>query len=193
MSIFEIANKIDNIGGRLYMVGGAVRDKFLEITPNDYDFCVTGLTETDFIEAFPEAIVRGKSFPVFDLEGSEFALARIEKKIAKGHKGFVIESNKNISIYEDLKRRDVTINSIAIDVLTNEIIDPFNGRDDIKNKILRATSDAFKEDPLRVYRVAKLAARFNFKVDEKTLELMKNLIPRIRRIYALFGAMPWRQ
>ena len=195
MSIPEIASKINNIGGRLYMVGGAVRDSFLGITPKDYDYCVTGFTEKEFIDAFPDAIVRGKSFPVFDLEGSEFALARTEKKIAKGHKGFIIESNENISIYEDLKRRDVTINSIAIDVLTNEVIDPFNGREDIKNKVLRATSDAFSEDPLRVYRVAKLAARLHFSVDEKTLELMKSLKDELKelsnsRIYAeLYDAL----
>ena len=195
MSISEIASKIYNLGGRLYMVGGAVRDKYLGITPKDYDYCVTGLKEDDFIKAFPTSIIRGKSFPVFDLEDSEFALARTERKISKGHKGFVIESSPNITIYEDLKRRDVTINSIAIDVLTNEVIDPFNGREDIKNKIIRATSDAFSEDPLRVYRVAKLAARYKFNVDEKTLELMKNLKDEMKqlsnsRVYAeLYDAL----
>ena len=195
MSITEIASKINNIGGRLYMVGGAVRDKYLGIAPKDYDYCVTGLTEEDFMKLFPNAIVRGKSFPVFDLEDSEFALARTERKISKGHKGFLIESTPNITIYEDLKRRDVTINSIAIDVLTNEVVDPFNGREDIKNKILRATSDAFSEDPLRVYRVAKLAARYNFNVDEKTLELMKRLKDEMKelsnsRVYAeLYDAL----
>jgi len=195
MQITEIALKINNLGGKLYMVGGAVRDKLLGISPKDYDFCVTGLTEEEFAKLFPEAIIRGKSFKVFDLEGYEFALARTEKKISKGHKGFLIESNKNITIVDDLKRRDVTINSIAIDVLTNEIIDPFNGKEDIKNKVLRATSEAFSEDPLRVYRVAKLAARYNFNVDEKTLKLMGNLKNELKelsnsRVYAeLYGAL----
>ena len=156
-------------------LGGAVRDKFIGITPNDFDYAVTGISKEKFIELFPNAILRGKSFPVFDINKSEFALARREKKIGNGHKGFYIESNENISIEEDLKRRDVTINSIAIDVLTNKVIDPFDGVSDIKNKILRATSNAFSEDPLRVYRVAKLASRFNFDVEKNTLEMMKKL------------------
>ena len=195
MLISEIATKINNIGGRLYMVGGAVRDKLLNIMPKDYDFCVTGLTKEKFIETFPNSNIRGKNFPVFDMEGFEFALARTEKKIGKGYKGFEILANDKISIEQDLKRRDVTINSIAIDVLTGEIIDPFGGRKDLENKILRATSDAFSEDPLRVYRVAKLAARFNFKIEENTLNMMKKLRNELEtlsksRIYAeLYGAL----
>lgn len=175
MQILDIANKINNANGKLYMVGGAVRDKFLGAEPKDYDYSVTGISMETFISLFPEANLRGKSFPVFDIDGVEFALARRERKIDKGHKGFIIEANERITIEEDLKRRDVTINSIAIDVLENKVIDPFNGIEDIKNKILRATSDAFLEDPLRVYRVAKLASRLNFKVEEKTLEMMNSL------------------
>ena len=175
MQILEIAKKINKANGKLYMVGGAVRDKILGIEPKDYDYAVTGISKETFIKLFPNANLRGKSFPVFDIEGSEFALARIEKKIDKGHKGFIIEANEKITIEEDLKRRDVTINSIAIDILENKIIDPFGGIEDIKNKILKATSNAFLEDPLRVYRVAKLASRFNFKVEENTLKMMNSL------------------
>lgn len=195
MLISEIASKINNIGGRLYLVGGAVRDKLLGIEPKDYDYCVTGLTGEKFVEAFPNSNIRGKAFPVFDMEGSEFALARTEKKIGKGYKGFEISVNDKISIEQDLKRRDVTINSIAIDVLTGKIIDPFGGKNDIANKILRATSDAFSEDPLRVYRVARLAARFDFKVEENTLNLMRKLRNELdtlskSRIYKeLYGAL----
>lgn len=175
MQILEIAKKINNENGRLYMVGGAVRDKLIKITPKDYDYTVTGISSEKFVSLFPNAKMQGKSFPVFNMENSEFALARKERKVEKGHKGFEFEVGENITIEEDLKRRDITINSIAIDVLTGEIIDPFNGVQDIKNKIIKATSKAFLEDPLRVYRVAKFASRFNFIVEENTLSMMNSL------------------
>lgn len=174
-SIIEIANLIKQHEGRLYLVGGAVRDELLNIKSTDEDYCVTGLSHEEFIELFPEAHTRGKSFEVFDIDGKEFALARIERKMGKGHKEFEITVNKKISIEDDLKRRDITINSIAKDVLTGEIIDPFNGKLDLENGIIRATSQSFKEDPLRVYRVARFASKFNFKVEKNTLELMESL------------------
>ena len=101
------------------------------------------------------------------MENCEFALARKELKVTKGHKGFKFNTGKNITIEEDLARRDITINSIAENVLTGEIIDPFNGRLDIENKVIRKTTDAFKEDPLRVYRVARFASTLEFMVEEK--------------------------
>ena len=175
MDILEIANKIQNIGGRLYLVGGAVRDEFLERKNFDEDFCVTGVTSDEFQRLFPEAHMRGKSFGVYDIDGREIALARKETKIGVGHKEFKIQTGKEILIEEDLKRRDITINSIAKDVLTNEIIDPYGGIKDIKDKIIRATSNHFIEDPLRVYRVARFAAQLEFTVDKETIEMMKNL------------------
>ncbi len=171
----QIAEKISNAGGKLYEVGGCVRDKILGIQPKDFDYCVTGLDVQEFIRLFPQANIRGKDFPVFDLNGSEFALARIERKISNGHKGFSISTDKTICIEDDLLRRDITINSMAFDVLEKKLIDPFGGKKDCKNKIIRATSDAFKEDPLRVYRAARFATRFNFTVEPHTLELMKSL------------------
>lgn len=174
-SIIEIANLINKHQGRLYLVGGAVRDELLNIKSTDEDYCVTGLSHEEFVQLFPEAHTRGKSFEVFDIDGKEFALARVERKTGKGHKEFEITVNKEISIEDDLKRRDITINSIAKDVLTGQIIDPFNGKLDLKNGIIRATSQSFKEDPLRVYRVARFASKFNFKVEENTLNLMKSL------------------
>ena len=155
MDILEIANKINKAGGTLYLVGGAVRDEFIAL--------------------FPEAHIRGKSFEVYDIDGKEFALARVERKTGIGHKEFDVETNKNITIEEDLKRRDITINSIAKNVLTSEYVDPFNGRKDIKNRIIRATSDAFIEDPLRVYRVARFAAQLEFEVEDNTIKLMNSL------------------
>lgn len=175
MDIIEIANKIKEHGGRLYLVGGAVRDELLGRTQRDEDYCVVGLTEEEFTSIFPKAIMRGKSFAVFDLNKKEFALARTEKKTGTGHKEFEIQTGKEITIEEDLSRRDITINSMAKDVLTGKIIDPYGGKKDLKNKLIRATTKAFKEDPLRVYRVARLAAELEFSVDEETIKLMHSL------------------
>lgn len=172
----EIANKIKQAGGHLYLVGGAVRDKFLNKNNHDEDYCVIGITAQEFQELFPQAHIRGKSFEVFDIGGKEFAMARIEIKNGKGHKEFKIQTGEDITIQEDLARRDITINSIAQDVLTGEIIDPYHGQEDIKNKIIRATTQKFKEDPLRVYRVARFAAQFTgFEVEEQTLKMMEEL------------------
>lgn len=175
MDIIEIAKKIKNAGGNLYLVGGAIRDEIIGVENHDKDYCITGISKDTFIKLFPEAHIRGKSFEVFDIERTEFALARIEKKSGIGHKEFSIQTGKNISIEQDLARRDITINAIAKDVLTGEIIDPFLGLKDIQNEIIRATTNAFCEDPLRVYRVARIAAQTGFKVDKSTIELMYSL------------------
>ena len=175
MTITEIAKKIEHAGGRLYVVGGAIRDKMLGREYKDEDYCITGITKDEFIEIFPEAKYRGKSFGVFVLENKEFAMARTEEKTGIGHKEFKIETNKNITIEEDLKRRDITVNSMAQDVLTGEIIDPYKGKDDIEKRKIRAVSNSFKEDPLRVYRVARFAAELEFEVEENTLEMMNSL------------------
>ena len=175
MEDIEIAKKIEKAGGRLYLVGGALRDEFLGKEVYDKDYCVTGLTDEEFISLFPEAIIKGKSFKVYEINKKEIALARKETKTGKNHKDFKIRTNKNILIEEDLKRRDITINAIAQDVLTREIIDPFGGEKDLKNKIIRATSEKFVEDPLRVYRVARFAAKLQFNVEEKTIKMMQNI------------------
>lgn len=134
MDIIEIARKIEQEGGRLYLVGGAIRDELIGKKKYDEDYCVTGISKDTFIKLFPNAKLRGKSFEVFDINNVEFALARKEKKSGIGHKEFSIETGKDITIQEDLARRDITINSIAKDILTDEIIDPFNGKKDIKKK-----------------------------------------------------------
>lgn len=175
MEIEKIAKIIEQNGGRLYLVGGALRDSLLNRPIYDEDYCVVGIEKDKFIELFPKAISRGKSFEVFDLYGKEFALARTEKKVGKGHKNFEIKTGKNITIEEDLKRRDIAINAIAKDILTGEIIDPFDGVKDIKNRIIRAIGDSFLEDPLRVYRVARFASELQFEVEEKTLKYMNEL------------------
>ena len=171
----EIANKIKQAGGNLYLVGGAVRDELLGKTIHDEDYCVTGITAEQFQKLFPEAHIRGKAFAVFDIDGKEFAMARTESKQGTGHKEFEIKTDPKITIEEDLSRRDITINAIAKDVLTGEIVDPFNGREDLKNKIIRATTKHFKEDPLRVYRVARFSAQLGFDVENETINQMMKL------------------
>ena len=175
MDIIAIANRIKEAGGELYLVGGALRDEMLRKEVKDKDYCVTGITADAFQKLFPEAYVRGKSFEVFDLDGNEFAMARKETKIGIGHKEFRIETNPNITIEEDLARRDITINAMAKNILTNEVIDPYNGRKDIENGIIRATTASFKEDPLRVYRVARFSAVLGFEVEEGTISMMNSL------------------
>lgn len=191
MNIIDIAKKIKNKDGKIYLVGGAVRDSLLNRPICDEDYCICGLDKDKFLELFPNCNSRGKSFEVFDLEGKEFALARHEKKIGLGHKEFEILTGKEITIEEDLKRRDITINSIAKDVLTGELIDPFGGIKDIEKKVIRATSEAFMEDPLRVYRVARFASELEFDVDKKTIEMMNSLKSELstlskERIFAEF-------
>ena len=175
MDIQKIAKIIKRNGGNTYLVGGAVRDAILNKPIKDEDYCVTGINAEKFINLFPEARKRGKAFEVFELEDKEFALARREIKTGRGHKEFKIETDESIDIEEDLKRRDITINSIAQDVITKEIIDPFKGQQDLEDGIIRATSEKFSEDPLRVYRVARMAAILNFKVAPRTIKMMNNL------------------
>ncbi len=174
MEIKKIAKIINKNGGRLYYVGGYVRDKIMNNPSKDIDFCVVGISKEQFLNLFPEAFLKGNFFPVFQLYDYEFAFARKEVKTDLGHNGFSYNI-KNISITDDLMRRDITINSIALDVLTDELIDPFNGVKDIENKIIRATSSHFTEDPLRVYRVAQFASRFNFAVSDETKKFIKSM------------------
>lgn len=182
MSIIEIANIIKGNGGTLYLVGGAVRDEIMNRKVHDEDYCVTGIEKETFEKLFPNAYKRGKSFGVYDIENKEFALARKDKKIGKGHKKFEVQNGKDITIEEDLARRDITINSIAKNVLTGKIIDPYGGIKDIKNKIIRATTDSFIEDPLRVYRVARFASQLNFAVEENTIKMMRKIKEELKTL-----------
>ncbi len=175
MEIKEIAKKIEENGGRLYLVGGAVRDKLLGRENYDEDYCVVGLNKLEFSKLFPMAKLDGKAFPVFRMLGCEFALARKEKKVGVGHKEFEVVSGKEITLKEDLERRDITINAMAEDVLSGELFDYFKGKSDLKNKIIRAIGNHFKEDPLRVYRVARFSSNLDFSVEEKTINMMKSL------------------
>jgi len=163
---------------KTYIVGGAVRDKLLGLTPKEIDTLVIGATPEEMkIRGF---IPVGKHFPVFlhPETKAEFALARTERKTTLGHQGFEFFTDPNISIEEDLKRRDFTINAIAEDERTHQLIDPYGGQIDLKNKILRHVSDAFIEDPLRVFRAARFLAQlgeFNFKLAPETLALLSQI------------------
>lgn len=178
-AISDITRQIRAAGGALYLVGGRVRDALLGRIGGDHDFCVTGLTAQDFVSALPGVLMTGKAFPVFRVSVgthfAEFALARTEVKQGSGHTGFVVYSSPDVGIVEDLRRRDVTVNAMAVALDTGELIDPFEGAADVRAGILRAVSDAFAEDPLRVYRVARLAAQLRFAVAAPTLDLMSTL------------------
>lgn len=161
---------------QVFQVGGSVRDELLGKIASDKDFVVVNATVKEFLSKFSGAKQIGNSFPVFVVDGNEYAFARKEKKILHGHRGFEIESNSDITIEEDLYRRDITINAIAKNVETGEIIDPYNGRKDLKDKRIVHISNSFSEDPLRVYRVARFASKFSdFTIDKKTIKLMKSL------------------
>ena len=160
---------------QFYLVGGAVRDKILKIKSKDKDFVVVNGSVEEMVALGYKQV--GKSFPVFiDPDtGFEYALARKERKINIGHKGFEFVFTKDTSLIEDLRRRDLTINAIAEDK-NGKLIDPFNGITDIKKKVLRHVSDAFIEDPLRLFRVARFSATLNFKVHKETETLLKNIV-----------------
>ena len=155
----------------IYRVGGYVRDKLLGMKPHDCDYVVTGSSPDEMLHLGYNQV--GKSFPVFLHPNSkeEYALARTEKKITSGHTGFSTDCGKQVTLEQDLSRRDITINAIAED-MTGKIIDPFNGVQDLQNHIIRHVSPAFSEDPLRILRVARFAARFNFSVANETMELL---------------------
>ena len=161
---------------KIYLVGGAVRDKILGIPVKDRDYLVVGSTPEEMVELGYKPI--GKNFPVFlhPKTNEEYALARTEKKIGKGYHGFEFYTSPNVTLEEDLMRRDITINAIAEDEDGN-IYDPYNGLIDIENKVIRHVSDAFIEDPLRVFRVARFFARFeDFIIHKDTEELMKKIV-----------------
>ncbi len=162
----------------IYLVGGAVRDVLLGRTAKDRDYVVVGATAEDLTRLKAEGYRPvGKDFPVFlhPETHEEYALARVERKVGAGHCGFVCQTSERVTLEEDLSRRDLTINAIA-QAADGRIIDPFQGAKDLAAGILRHVSPAFSEDPLRVLRVARFAARYNFTVAEETLALMQAMV-----------------
>jgi tRNA nucleotidyltransferase (CCA-adding enzyme) len=162
---------------RVYLVGGAVRDRLLGLAPRERDWVVVGSSPAE-LEAAGYLPV-GREFPVFLHPASheEYALARLERKVAPGYRGFSTEFSPAVTLEEDLRRRDLTINAIA-ESDAGELIDPYGGRADLEARLLRHVSDAFVEDPVRVLRVARFAARFasrGFRVADETLALMRRM------------------
>ncbi len=163
-------------GVKIYLVGGAVRDKLLGIPARERDWLVVDASPADMERLGYRAV--GSNFPVFihPHSGEEYALARTERKQGLGHKGFVFQTGPGVSVEEDLARRDLTINAIAEESTTGELIDPLGGCRDLAARVLRHASPAFVEDPLRVLRVARFAARFNhlgFRLADETRDLMR--------------------
>jgi tRNA nucleotidyltransferase (CCA-adding enzyme) len=173
-------------------VGGAVRDELLGLAVKDKDFVVVGSTPEEMIaEGFKPV---GKDFPVFlhPKTHDEYALARTERKTAKGYKGFVVHASPEVTLEEDLARRDLTINAIAKDS-TGKFIDPYNGLGDIQSKTLRHVSGAFAEDPVRILRAARLSARFqDFSLAPETNQLMQQMVAA-GEVDALVAERVWQE
>lgn len=161
---------------KVYLVGGAVRDLLLGLEPKDKDYVVVGATPAEMIAAGFSQV--GASFPVFlhPETGDEYALARTERKTGTGYHGFETFYDPSVTLEDDLQRRDLTINSMAMDLKTGDVIDPFGGRKDLHDGVLRHTSDAFADDPLRVLRLARFASRYGFKVALPTIDLSIKLV-----------------
>ncbi len=159
-----------------YVVGGAVRDQLLGLPVQDRDHVVVGATPDEMIEKGFTPV--GRDFPVFlhPQTHEEYALARTERKSGHGYKGFTVYASPEVTLEEDLRRRDLTINAMALDE-TGGLVDPYGGQADLRAKIFRHVSEAFAEDPVRILRVARFAARFaDFGIAPETLALMRRIV-----------------
>jgi tRNA nucleotidyltransferase (CCA-adding enzyme) len=179
---------------QVYLVGGAVRDALLGLPVKERDWVVVGATRDDLLRMRYREV--GRDFPVFLHPDSheEYALARLERKVSPGYRGFTVEFGPEVTLEEDLARRDLTINAIA-EAADGTLVDPHGGRRDIAARTLRHVSDAFVEDPVRVLRVARFAARFaplGFAVAPETLALMRSMVER-REVDALVPERVWQE
>ena len=178
---------------KVYLVGGAVRDALLGLSGSDRDWIVVGSTPEDMVSLGYQPV--GKDFPVFLHPDTreEYALARTERKTARGYKGFAVYAAPDVTLEEDLARRDLTINAIAQDPLTDEMFDPYGGRQDLANKVLRHVTEAFREDPVRILRIARFSARFpEFSVAPETLSLMREMVNE-GEVDALISERVWQE
>ena len=160
---------------KVYAVGGAVRDELLGLPVVDRDHVVVGSTPEEMARLGYKPV--GKDFPVFlhPQSHEEYALARTERKVARGYKGFKIHAAPDVTLEQDLERRDLTINAMARDE-AGQLVDPFGGAADLERGLLRHVSPAFVEDPVRILRVARFAARFGFAVAPETMALMRSMV-----------------
>ena len=179
---------------KTYLVGGAVRDELLGYPFSERDWVVVGATVDDMLSAGYQQV--GKDFPVFLHPASkeEYALARTERKTAAGYRGFAVHASPDVTLEQDLIRRDLTINAIAKDE-SGQYVDPYGGIDDIHDKILRHVSAAFCEDPVRILRVARFLARYahlGFSVADETMTLMKTMVAS-GEVDALIPERVWQE
>lgn len=180
----------------VFRVGGAVRDQLLGLPVQDIDYVVVGSTPEQLIEAGYTPV--GKDFPVFlhPTSKAEYALARTERKSAPGYRGFVFHCDPTVTLEQDLQRRDLTINAMAIPESETDVaavIDPFGGQRDLAARIFRHVSDAFSEDPVRILRIARFAARFaDFTVAPETLQLMRVMVDS-GEVDALVSERVWQE
>jgi tRNA nucleotidyltransferase (CCA-adding enzyme) len=177
-TVLSLAQAIHEAGGRALLVGGCVRDRLMGAQPKDWDLEVYDLDPArlrEILEQFGPVNVVGEAFTVYKLcKHLDISIPRRERKAGRGHRGFVIEGDPSMNVTEATRRRDFTINAILQDPLSEEIIDPYNGRSDIEQRILRAVSaETFAEDSLRVLRAAQFAARFEFEIEPETVELCR--------------------
>ncbi len=178
----------------IFLVGGAVRDELLGLEPKEHDWVVVGATPEQLQSQGYKQV--GKDFPVFlhPKTHEEYALARTERKTAPGYHGFTVHAAPDVTLEEDLLRRDLTVNAIA-KVNDGRLIDPFNGQQDLANKLLRHVSPAFSEDPVRILRVARFAARFahlGFTVAPETNQLMRDMV-KTGEVDALVAERVWAE
>ena len=172
----DFVKAVEGAGGTAYLVGGWVRDHLRGAEPQDKDFVITGLEREAFAELFPAASLIGHTFPVYlvEIDGvrSEVAFARRERKAGHGYRGFAVDFGAEVTIEDDLFRRDTRINSMAYRLPAMELIDPYGGQDDLAHRVIRATSHHFSEDPVRALRAARQAAELGFAIDEGTQVMM---------------------
>lgn len=177
---------------KIYLVGGAIRDELLGLPVKERDWVVVGATPESLLADGFQPV--GKDFPVFlhPETHEEYALARTERKVGKGYKGFTFHADPNVKLEDDLKRRDLTINAIAQDDGGN-LIDPYHGQDDLKAKVLRHISPAFAEDPVRILRIARFASKLpEFNVDNETNHLMESMVNN-GEVNALVAERVWQE
>lgn len=178
--VISLAEKIASTGGRAMLNGGCVRDELMGVEPKDWDVEVYGVEPDrlrEIVAEFGEVNAVGESFAVYKIGNDlDVSLPRRERKSGSGHRGFTIVGDPSMSFEEACRRRDFTVNAILKDPITGEVVDPFDGRGDIKRKLLRMVSrETFGEDSLRVLRAAQFAARFEFTVDAETTELCRSI------------------
>lgn len=189
---FQPQSKTDGL--QVYLVGGAVRDQLLGLPPKDRDWVIVGTTPDEMLNR--GFIPVGKHFPVFLHPDTKeaYALARTERKTSSGYHGFVFHTGPEVTLNEDLQRRDITLNAMA-QTADGHLIDPFGGYTDLKNRIIRHVSPAFSEDPVRILRVARFAARFadlHLKIAPETLQLMVKMV-RQGEVDALIPERVWQE